>query len=507
MSGGKLVKGIVIIGVAAAVLCGGMAYRTQQEEKEKAMQAHLSKYENIMLDGVSVNGIDVSGMTYDEALKKVSDKMSVNDDAEVNVTVGERGFSLGFDEAGAEFDVKSAVDEAFAIGRNGSVKERYKAAAAAEEKGIDISVPYSYDEKAVEKFAAMVKAEADCEKADSIVTTIDGRFTVTDEVIGIDVDEALTLDMIKAAFAEGKTAKVEAVYTVDMPEITKADNEVHNALIGTYETSFSRNQINRNINLEVGCNYINGTILQPGEEFSTATALKDQTYENGYRAAAVFVDGKSVDGMGGGVCQISTTIYNAVIRAELDVTQRMNHSLAVGYVPLGLDAAIADGYKDFKFVNSTDYPIYIETYIEDYKIIANIYGYEEHTDGREVKFESVYMYSIPKPAEKVTEDPEKEEGFREVTYEGQLGHVVQVYKKVYENGELISREFMTESRYRSVADEVTIGTKPVGVWVPPTPPEEEEKPVEVPAEPLPEEEEKISSPVTEIVNITNEEDN
>lgn len=447
-------KTAVLTGILAVMFFSACT----SEEEIAMMEEYLNR--DTMFNGISVGGVDVSGMGYDEALAEVAEYYNTDKET-VTVAIGEKEWILDFEDADAGYDYKSAVDEAFSIGRDGDLKDRYKDAVKAEEEGVNLSAVYSYDENKVNEFVMDMKTEADASVKDSVVLKENERIVITDEVYGIDVDETATADLVKAVLETGKSDEVEAVYTSIEPEIKKADNEKNFTIIGSYTTTFSRGYINRNINLDVGCKYINGTVLQPGEEFSMAEGLKEQTYENGYRNAAVFVNGKSEDGMGGGVCQISTTVYNAVIRAELKVTERFNHSVPVSYVPLGLDAAIAEGYKDFKFVNDTEYPVYIEAYIDDNKLISNIYGTEIHEPGREVDFQSVYISSVPKPAEKVTEDPELFEDYREVTYEGSIGHIVEIYKKVSMNGELVSREFFSKSSYRPVPDEVTVGTKPV----------------------------------------------
>ena len=115
-----------------------------------------------------------------------------------------------------------------------------------------------------------------------------------------------------------------------------------------------------------GCSLINGTTLYPGEEFSTYKTVSPFSVANGYYMAGSYVSGKVVDSLGGGICQVSTTLYNAVLLAELEVTERYNHSMIVGYVDPSADAAIAESSgKDFKFVNNTDAPIYIEGYTHD----------------------------------------------------------------------------------------------------------------------------------------------
>lgn len=174
--------------------------------------------------------------------------------------------------------------------------------------------------------------------------------------------------------------------------------------------------------------------------------------------AGVYNNGKVEQGMAGGVCQVTTTLYNAALMAELEIVERHPHSMTVGYVPLGRDAAVAGNYKDLKFRNNTEYPIMIEAYASGGKLVMNIFGHEVHNAGRKVSFDTVYEATIPKPAEKVTEDPERLEGEREVTSKGRTGCKVSVYKTVTDGGKT-SRNWFSSSSYRAVADEVTVGTK------------------------------------------------
>lgn len=152
-------------------------------------------------------------------------------------------------------------------------------------------------------------------------------------------------------------------------------------------------------------------------------------------------------------------MYNAVIDAELEIVERHPHSMTVGYVPLGRDAAVAGNYKDLKFKNNTEYPVLIEAYASGGNLVMNIYGHEVHSSSHRVEYETVYEETIPKPAEVVTEDPNMPEGERKVTSNGKTGAKVSVYKIVYENGKQVSREWFSSSSYRATADQVTVGTK------------------------------------------------
>ena len=180
----------------------------------------------------------------------------------------------------------------------------------------------------------------------------------------------------------------------------------------------------------------------------------------GYKMAGVYNNGKVEQGMAGGVCQVTTTLYNAAIMAELEIVERHPHSMTVGYVPLGRDAAVAGTYKDLKFRNNTEYPIMIEAYAANGKLVMNIFGHEVHNAGRKVSFDTVYEATVPKPAEKITEDPNRPEGEREITSKGRTGSKVSVYKTVTDGGKT-KREWFSSSSYRAVADEVTVGTKKV----------------------------------------------
>ena len=235
------------------------------------------------------------------------------------------------------------------------------------------------------------------------MTRQNGTFVITDEQVGYEMDTDSVYNDSKAVVDTMDSGNVEIKMKELQPKITRAENEKATSLIGSYYTTFTSGNAGRNENLRVGCANINGTELAPGDVFSMNVELGPQTYENGYRDAAVIVNGKIEDGLAGGVCQITSTLYNAVILAELQIVERSNHSLAVSYVPLGQDAAIAGDYKDIKFKNNTDYPVYIEAYISGNKLIANVYGHEIHDSSRQVKFENVVNSVIEKPAEKVTE--------------------------------------------------------------------------------------------------------
>ena len=199
-------------------------------------------------------------------------------------------------------------------------------------------------------------------------------------------------------------------------------------------------------------------MVYPGEEFSANDTIGPQTAETGFKLGGTYADGGVIQTYGGGVCQVTTTLYQAVLQAELEVTERHNHSFLVSYVTPGLDAAIAEDYMDLKFVNSTDYPIYIEGSVDESgNIVFNIYGHEYRESGRKVVYDShILEYTDYDVAYKA--DPNADFGSLSVTG-GQEGLDSELYKLVYNGDELVSNDLYSTSTYEPMDTTYTAGTK------------------------------------------------
>ncbi|MGN1230304.1 MAG: VanW family protein [Anaerotignum sp.] len=445
---------VVLIAVVAV-----FGYQQVQKGKIRDLLAAEGIYQ-----GITINGEEVAGLSEEEAIAKLHEKYI----AEVNgqiVTLQygegeeEQKWEIPFEDIGAGYDVEGAVKQAYLTGREGTEEERFAVGAELLKNGMDIELVYGYDEELLDAKLTEVAEEFDQEAVDSTVVRKNGKFIISDEQTGLMMDKEKTAENVAAVLETRISGEAAIVAEVTEPKVTAEDNSHVTDLIGTYYTTYTNSDKNRNNNLAVGCNYINGTVIAPGEVFSANANLGSQTAAGGYKNAGVYVNGKVEQGMAGGVCQVTSTLYNAAIMAELDIVERSPHSMTVGYVPLGRDAAVAGTYKDLKFRNNTEYPIMIEAYASGGKLVMNIYGHEVHSSSRKVEFETVYEATIDKPAEIVTKDPEMLEGERVVTSKGRTGCKVSVRKKVYEGGKLISNEWFSSSSYRAAADEVTVGTK------------------------------------------------
>jgi len=230
-------------------------------------------------------------------------------------------------------------------------------------------------------------------------------------------------------------------------------------LLGSYTTSYSTSSSARCSNVANACGLINGTLLFPGEEFSTLGTITPFSTENGYFMAGSYFNGQVVESLGGGICQVSTTLYNAVLLSELDVVERHNHSMIIGYVKPSMDAAIAESAnKDFKFVNSTDYPIYIEGITtSEKKITFNIYGVEYRASTHEVTYESEVLEKKVPETDTIITDGGQPAGYRTGIQSAHIGYKARLWKNTYENGNLESREEINSSTYNMSPRSITIG--------------------------------------------------
>ena len=226
-------------------------------------------------------------------------------------------------------------------------------------------------------------------------------------------------------------------------------------VLGTFTTSYATSNGNRSQNISNGASLINGTVLYPGDSFSTYEVVSPFTRDNGYEMAGSYLNGQVVDSLGGGICQVSTTLYNAVLLSELEVVERSNHSMIVTYVDPSADAAIAGTYKDFKFKNNTDAPIYIEGATAGKQITFTIYGEETRPANRTIKYVSQTL-STTDPGAVIVADPGQPIGYRVVSG-AHRGVVAELYKHVYVDGVEESVTKVNKSSYNASPRTVVIG--------------------------------------------------
>ena len=246
---------------------------------------------------------------------------------------------------------------------------------------------------------------------------------------------------------------------ITVPEITvdKLGEEAFPNVLGSYSTNYGASGSNRGINIAIAAKTINNTILLPGEVFSYNQVVGDTTPDKGYKLGGSYLNGELVQSYGGGICQVSSTLYNAVLYANLEIVLRYNHSSTVGYVPASRDATVSYGGKDFQFKNSRNYPIKISATATNGVLKIAIYGIKEEEE-YEVEIESKVTGSIPYTT-KYVEDNTLAAGQQVVKSNGSNGLKSVAYKVLKQNGVVISRTLLSQDTYNPMQRVVRVGTK------------------------------------------------
>ncbi|MBE6993478.1 MAG: hypothetical protein E7423_02370 [Ruminococcaceae bacterium] len=252
--------------------------------------------------------------------------------------------------------------------------------------------------------------------------------------------------------------------------------------LSTVTSAFNASLVGRTTNVKLACDHCNNVILNPGDEFSYNKTVGPRTYERGFKDATIYVADTTEEGVGGGICQVSSTIYSAAVHADLKITERHNHSYMITYVPLGEDATVAYGSKDFRFVNDTDYPIKLRVTYGKSTMTVSIIG--TNLTGKKVEISTKQLSSDPFTVVRRT-DTSLAPGTTKVKNNGYTGYVTESYRLVYENGKLISNTFENKSVYKRLDKVILENPKPAEPAVEPvTPAEPAPAAPTTPAEPV-----------------------
>lgn len=449
--------------------------------------------DDVMCQGITIDGIDIGGMTKEEAEKAVDEHINKLGERIVVVNINNDTVETTFNELGFYCTSSGYIDEAYNIGKTGNFFERLFQLETISDEDLIFNLEYTVDNDAIRDFVSEKCTIFDVRARNSKLRFKNGKFSATKDRQGLklSVDEtadkiieginnsinAYTLETQESETQVLEPLTIEAVVNVKEPRYTREMVSKCKDLIGSYSTSFATSTAARASNVQTAAKYINGTILYPNKTFSTIKVIKDRTEANGYKSAAEYSSGKVVDGIGGGVCQVSTTLYNAVLNAELEVVERSPHSMVVGYVEVSRDAAIAGDYKDFKFKNNTDAPVYIAASAEGGVLSFKIYGAETRDKNRTIEFEPEILETIQPGADVITEDKSLPSSYRAVTQSAHVGYRAKLWKIVYVDGVETERIQVNSSTYSAEPQYVTVGNQGGSSTPNPTKdPEETQKP-------------------------------
>ena len=486
--------------------------------------ALINRDNETIFSGISVQGIDVSNLTIDEAKKKVSSIIGNHISEEISLQHNDFQTVILPEQFGVSFDVDSAVEQAYYIGKSENLIKNNYTILSLLLKNYNISPSINYDEDLLNSLIDSINAQL----PDRVVNpgySIDGTNLVItsgkdgilisssdlkdeilsflndisskNETINIPVNnvgaEPINLDAIyKDIFklpvdasytinpyvvypssngldfaismedAKAIISNQQDEYTIPLkityPNVTtnQIGNEAFPDLLSQFSTSFTSSGYNRSNNIILSSAKLNGLVLMPGEEFSYNQAVGQRTKAAGFRKAGAYSNGKVVQEVGGGICQVSSTLYNAVLYANLEIVERTNHYFNPGYVKAGLDATVSWGGPDFRFKNNRNYPIRIVTDTSGKKLKVYIYGLKTDDDCT-VVLDPRYISSVPYKTT-YQKDPSLATGETRVISSGSNGCKTATYKYVYDkNGTLISSECISRDTYSPHNKVVAVG--------------------------------------------------
>lgn len=506
---------IIIVSVLLVLTAGYFVYGRVSKLKD-----------GVITDGVKVCGVELGGMTTEEAQKALSGYKEFSKDMVLRFVCEGESISLDANQIELSADISKSVKNAYQIGRGKDSKKNKEDIKKASKGEIELPMEVSFNEdklllclgehlgskitdpspmnveigndsiivtNSIEGTVPDMKmakegilGELGDLKADGVIEltltnykpenptfeefvktyvreardatyTKDGdSYHIEPEVVGIelDIEEARRIYNENADSTEPYTIPAKITY----PEITASylEDKYVNKIMAKYSTSYSGSSANRCLNIALAASKIDGYVVNPGERFSYNKVVGPRTEAAGFKSAHVYVGTKVVDGIGGGICQVSSTLYNAVVLADLKTVTRVNHSIPVSYVPLGRDATVSYGTIDYVFENNKSYPISIKAKTEGTTLTISIVGTSEMD--YTVDFVTEFVSSIPYGTTN-TEDETLPEGETKLVTPGSNGSVYQSYRVYKKDGKVYDKRKESKSRYQPVAAEVAIGTK------------------------------------------------
>lgn len=487
--------------------------------------AIINRNSEKIINGIKINGIQISGMTKDNAKQKINKEVTKL--LEEQIILKYQDYEIGIDtkQIDAKFNVDEIVDKAYQVGRDSNIFINNYNILKYEFKENDMRLTVQINDELWNKLVENINGNlpggveqssyyiednsliitkgkegvvSNNEKLKDLVISKMESFIKDDQYIEIPVEtkspDAIDIDVIyNEVHKEPEDAYISkdpfeihphvngVDFEISIEEAKKKIEESENECViplkvtkpskttdmlgeeafpdrlATYSTTYDASNYNRSTNLRLSAAKINGVVLMPGQEFSYNKTLGQRTAAAGYKPAASYVGGKVVNEYGGGICQTSSTLYNTVLLANLEVTSRTNHCYVSSYVPVSRDATVSWGTLDFKFKNNRKYPIKIRAYASNGVVKVDILGVKQDDD-YEVSIESKVTSSI-KYSTQYEESDTLEEGKEKVTQNGVNGCIGEAYKILKKDGKVVSKTLISRDRYSAKPQIIVKGTK------------------------------------------------
>ncbi|EKY28165.1 VanW family protein [Clostridium celatum] len=444
----------ILIASGVLVLALGVTFGYVMNVKGK-----VDSWEDKIYPGVQAYGLDLGGKTKEEAVNILNNELvTLIGNKTITVSVGDRNFEIKYSDLNPTVNAEETVVNALEYGKEEGMFSKKSMI----EDGVEYQVEpvLSYNEEKLKEFENDIESQVDIAAVNASITINSGQISITPEQNGKKIDsEELHNKLIECINPNPTSNESVAVELKEYaPRITSAELAKIDGRISQYIDTYRNDGSGRVTNMELATGFVNGTLLMPGDEFSYNQTIGETTADRGYKEANTYVGGNVVPGYGGGVCQISTALYRTAMRANLKSSLRYNHSMMVGYSEASLDATVAEGDIDYRFINTYDFPIYIEGYMTGSTIVFNIYGNVEGMAGKTYELVNEVIDKYDYTTEYV-DDPTLAEGQQVTKSGGAAGYKSNGYLVTYENGVEVNRELVSTDIYQPMNAVVLRGTK------------------------------------------------
>lgn len=407
--------------------------------------------------GIFIENLNISGLSASQAQILLNSHLkALYGNGFITVKYGEQAWNIGMEDISFRFSTDDTLKMAYEMGRTGNVFRRIYSILDLSIKEINLTVSPVFDRNRLQAILESIKGETDKSIKDASVLYKNSKVVINKETWGHSLNVEGSIKAIENEIALRNFKNINLEVEDIRPTVVFDDIKDMNEVLASATTTFNAQDINRTANIKLACERINGTILKPGDVFSMNKALGPRTIENGYKDAKVIYLNEFIDGPGGGVCQVTTTLYVSILKVRTKVVERMHHSLPLGYVQPGQDATIAENYIDFKFKNTKDYPIALSAEAIGSNLNIRILGKkdaEEYT----VKLRSTVVEEYIPEAEEVLIDNSMSDYEKRITREAKKGMRVLVYREVYnKNGQMIEKEKISDDEYKPVRGQVKV---------------------------------------------------
>ena len=368
---------VIVAAVAvAAIVILMISRRVSDARAARELEREVNAHQDTFQEGVSINGVELTGYSRDEAQALLDSRYEESLNAETVLTFGDKEWRFTPRDMGAAIDTAEQVDAAWQYGRQGDMLERQAEIRELRENPVDLNVTLTYDRGALEALAQSIKADIDLAPVSATMQIVEvEKFEYTDSFVGYNLDADALVNQLEGMIRNGESGTVTLEPEVIQPDVSREELEASTLLLGECYTTLKDSSNSRISNVNLALSYFNFKAIDAGKTVSFNRVVGKRTKENGFKEAPEYAGTTIQTGYGGGTCQASTTLYGALIRAGLQILERYPHTMTVGYVPGSQDAAVSDD-KDLRFKNTTESKIYIFAYVDMRRecAVCKIYG-------------------------------------------------------------------------------------------------------------------------------------